>query len=140
MLIDPLGNTISNVNSTLTDGRNFIWDIPNTVPGEYLYMFKSDTAGINSPCSVRVIVKSDYDLFMGISASLLDDRDGSDPFMNYSASMVVHMNGLVGKPVDPFRLFAELKIDVWDWGSLSNKPVYYSSGWGNKTLGRDSSF
>jgi hypothetical protein len=77
-------------------------------------------------------------MWIGASLRLLEDMTLPDPVNGISSHMVVHFNGFDGREIDPFRLFAEIRIDTWSYTQMANVPVYYSSGkekitgWANK--------
>lgn len=112
----------------VNDGFNYIADILDPIPGEYLYTINALGTGSQFPCSFRVLARSDFDLFVGASAGVLADMSLPDPIYGYESNMVVHINGLFGRVGDQFRLFAEIQIESWNRNQLFNQPIYYSSG------------
>ncbi|CAJ0579068.1 unnamed protein product, partial [Mesorhabditis spiculigera] len=124
-ITDPNG-TVSSP-QVFQDGRNYFYTIPQEkiIRGEYLMRFNSYNS--QYPCSYRVFARSDYDLFLGVTNAVYTDAISAEPIYGMPNAIVAQINGIYGRVIDPFRLFAEVMIVSNDNGGY-HRPLYFSNG------------
>ncbi|CAI4225572.1 unnamed protein product [Auanema sp. JU1783] len=116
-----------NLRLIYSDGYDSFYEITNVLPGEYL-MTVLGVNNNNAACSVRVVSRSSYDLFLATTTDEFIDAIDSEPVLGNKMHFVAQLSGL--NITDPFRLFAELTITT----NLNNdnnkyqKPMFYSNG------------
>uniref|UniRef100_A0A7E4W1K2 EGF-like domain-containing protein n=1 Tax=Panagrellus redivivus TaxID=6233 RepID=A0A7E4W1K2_PANRE len=125
-LTDPNGQPAILIDSLVADQYNYVFELFNTIPGEYLFRINT-LNGNTAPCSYRVYIESDYDLFYGVSNSLSTDAIFSEPIYNYPSNIVASLSNFHNRVRDPARVFSELQISRAN-RSGHLEPVYYSNG------------
>ncbi|CAD6189014.1 unnamed protein product [Caenorhabditis auriculariae] len=123
---DPNGSS-STLVPIITTGTTFFYEIISPIVGEHLMTVTA--ANPNTPCSYRVMARSEYNLFLGTTDIVSEDAGDSEPVLGQSHHFVAQLTGLKDNVKDPFRLFSEITITTnWNNDNIYQKPVYYSSG------------
>uniref|UniRef100_A0A914WIG2 EGF-like domain-containing protein n=1 Tax=Plectus sambesii TaxID=2011161 RepID=A0A914WIG2_9BILA len=121
-VIDPNGAVVTPV-TQFQLGNAYGWYLANPVVGQYLLQLSSSQS--DSPCSYRILARSNYDFFYSSSPGLIFDAGFSEPVYNNARHIVAVFNG---EPIiDPYRQFAEITI----YGNDDNdvrQSLYMSSG------------
>lgn len=106
-------------------GNLYIWTTDRPPVGGYLLNFTTTNSG-QSLCQYRVLGRSTYRLYYGITSSMSTDMDSKNPVLRTDGHFVAHVNGVwLADPID-----TTIEATVWynDPTTSERRIMYASSG------------